>query len=81
MPHIISIHQEIELDPDNPEHAAMIKEYEEKAGKKAHSDLRGEPKQKPSDPQEPEGSMTFIDIQHLEKLADTTRKAFETSRM
>jgi hypothetical protein len=39
LPHIISIHQEVELDLDNPEHAAMIKEYEEKTGKKLKADF------------------------------------------
>lgn len=39
MPHIISIHQEIELDPNNPEHAEMIKEYEKKTGQKVQSDI------------------------------------------
>jgi len=77
MNHIISIHQEIELDPDNPEHAEMIREYEEKAGKKASSDLHGTPKTKPSVPEETEGGMAFVDIEHLERLADSTRKAFE----
>lgn len=39
LPHIISIHQEVELDLDNPEHMAMIKEYEEKTGQKLKADL------------------------------------------
>jgi len=77
MLHIISIHQEIELDPSNPEHAEMIREYEEKSGKKASSDLHGSPKEKPSVPQEQEGGMTFVDIEHLERLADSSRKAFD----
>ena len=33
LPHIISIHQEVELDLNNPEHQGMIKEYEEKTAK------------------------------------------------
>lgn len=44
LPHIISIHQEVELDPNNPEHAQMIKEYEEKTGEKLESDLKSKPK-------------------------------------
>ncbi|MCH7605424.1 hypothetical protein IID24_05560 [Patescibacteria group bacterium] len=40
MNHIISIHEEFELDPNNPEHAEMIKEYEEKSGKKLEGDIR-----------------------------------------
>lgn len=39
MQHIISIHQEVELNPANPEHAQMIAEYEKKTGKKVQGDL------------------------------------------
>lgn len=39
MPHIISVHTEIELDPNNPEHAEMIREYEKKTGQKIKPDL------------------------------------------
>lgn len=39
LPHIISIHQEVELDLENPDHAAMIKEYEERTGEKLKADL------------------------------------------
>lgn len=39
LPHIISVQQEVELDPNNPEHAQMIKEYEEKTGQKVKPDL------------------------------------------
>jgi hypothetical protein len=52
MQHIISIHQEIELDPDNPEHAQMIKEYEEKTGKKLKSDLAKTPTTKKTEKSE-----------------------------
>ena len=37
--HVISIHQEEVIDPTNPEHIKMIKEFEEKTGKKIQSDL------------------------------------------
>lgn len=37
--HIVSIHQEIELDPNNPEHMEMIKEYEKRSGKKLKPDM------------------------------------------
>jgi len=39
MPHIISVHEEMELDPNNPEHAAMIAEYEKQTGAKVKTDL------------------------------------------
>lgn len=45
--HIISIHQEVELNPSDPEHAEMIREYEERTGEKVKSDL-GEQKNKKS---------------------------------
>lgn len=43
LPHIISIHEEWELDPNNPEHAAMIAEYERKTGQKIQSDIAPPP--------------------------------------
>ena len=89
--HIISIHQEFELDPNNPEHAEMIKEYEEKSGKKLESDIRKHKKAEPAsnglniieskgtplpDPAEDKGGLTFVDIASLEKLAEHTKKSF-----
>ena len=38
--HVISIHQEEVIDPNNPEHMEMIKEYEQKTGKKVQGDLK-----------------------------------------
>ena len=38
-PSIQFIQEEVEIDPNNPEHAAMIEEYEKKSGKKLKSDL------------------------------------------
>lgn len=89
MPHIISIHQEIELDPENPEHAQMIKEYEAKTGKKLESDLpKAKTQEKPKQMDllpviektpEPTGSgdATFVDIKSLEKLAEISKKTFD----
>ena len=88
MDHIISIHEEFELDPNNPDHAEMIKEYEEKSGTKLEGDIR---KPKPEsnglniiesngtplpDPESDKGGMTFVDISSLEKLAEHTKKTF-----
>jgi hypothetical protein len=39
MPHVISVHQEVELDPENPDHAEMILQYEKKTGKKIKPDV------------------------------------------
>lgn len=41
--HVISIHQEEVIDPENPEHIKMIKEFEEKTGKKVNGDLKNSP--------------------------------------
>lgn len=88
--HIISIHQEVELDLNNPEHAAMIKEYEEKTGQKLNSDLKMRSKTTenpvslpvldkiPSEPQQMNpGEATFVDIRNLELLAEQSKKNFE----
>lgn len=88
MPHIISIQQEIELDPKNPEHAQMIKEYEEKSGKKVESDLKlTAPKQdllpvldekkSPALEDTSTGDATFVDIASLESLAAQSKRTFD----
>lgn len=83
-PHIVSIHEEVELDPNNPEHQKMIKDYEDQTGKKLKSDLQGSPKPEPPikepspGPQPDEGSAVFVDIEGLEKLAAQTKRAFDT---
>ena len=81
MPHIISIHEEIELNPNNPEHAKLIQEYEERNGMKATPDIQGQPKEKPPGPEEPEGGMTFVDLDQLEALAEDTKRNFEAYKM
>lgn len=48
--HIISIHQEVELDPTNPEHAEMIKDYEKKTGQKIKPDVGKLPEKKAEKP-------------------------------
>jgi len=79
MPHIISIHQEIELDPNNPEHAQMIKDFEERTGEKANPDIMGQPKETP--PEKSEGvEPAFVDIQNLEQMAAQIKDAFNSLR-
>lgn len=77
--HVVSIHEEVELNPDNPEHKRMIKEYEERTGQKIQSDMRGAlaPKEIPSQEEPQEGGMTFVDIESLEKLAEQTKRTFD----
>jgi len=84
MPHIISIHEEFEIDPSNPEHADMIKEYEGKTGQKLTGDIESKPVdplaivEAPTEtpPPEDEGGLTFVDIHSLEKLAEHSKKQF-----
>ena len=75
-PHIISIHEEVELSPDNPEHQKMIQEYEERTGKKIRGDLHGITQSEPSQDTQ-EGQAVFVDIEGLEKLAAKTKKTFD----
>lgn len=88
--HVISIHQEYVLDPSNPEHAEMMREYEEKTGQKITSDLhKTEEKpvakpllsvlqEKPPTPSKPSvGDATFVDVDNLERLAENTKRAFD----
>lgn len=81
--HLISIHQEEVLDPANPEHARMLKEFEQQTGKKAQGDMKA-PAPKPllpvlqeAPPKPKTGDATFIDIDSLERLAETSKRAFE----
>lgn len=86
--HLISIHEEVELDPNNPEHAQMIEDYEKKTGKKIDSDIQEPPKkadtvsvlpilnEMPSMPEDTNGDATFVDIESLERLAEDTKRAF-----
>jgi hypothetical protein len=79
MEQVISIHQEIELNPDNPEHAQMIQDYEEKAGQELKPDIRPPANiQEETPSEEPEG-VTFVDIENLEALAENTKRASELS--
>lgn len=89
MAHIISIHEEFELDPSNPEHAEMIKEYEAKTGEKIQPDIQA-PKQEPlavieapkeTPPPEDEGGLTFVDIHSLEKLAEHSKRQFAAQEL
>jgi len=89
--HIISIHQEIELDPNNAEHIKMIQEYEKKTGTKVQPDIGRleEPNKKvevlPILEKSPAldventstGDAIFIDIANLEKLAESTKRTFD----
>jgi len=75
MSHVLLITEEVELDPRNPEHAQMIKEYEEKTGGKAESDIASFQKKKPPVLQKEE-QVAFVDINYLEKLASQTKNQY-----
>lgn len=86
---IVFIQEEIELDPNNPDHVKMIREYEKQSGKKILSDvsphLAPTLPEPPANPlavieapvkeEEPEGvDATFVNIDVLEKLAAGTKR-------
>lgn len=91
--HIISIHQEVELDPNNAEHIKMIQEYEKKTGTKVQPDIgKLETKEisksvevlpilEKSPALDVEdtnaGDAVFIDIANLERLAESTKRTFD----
>ena len=89
--HVISIHQEEVIDPSNPEHIQMIKEFEQKTGKKINGDLKNSPplevkekelfnilKEKPPVSENTDtGDSMFVDIESLERLAENTHRAFK----
>lgn len=89
MPHIVSVHMETELDPADPEHARLIREYEEKTGKKAAPDVGQTPAVKAKAlpviqespvfdvAAEPASGDVFIDIGNLERLAEQTRRSYQ----
>lgn len=87
--HVISIHEEYELNPNNPEDAAIIEEFEKRTGNKIKSDLEPIVKEKKHQPKEDllpvvdvskepvgKGDATFVDIASLERLAMSTKRSF-----
>lgn len=91
LPHVISIQQEIELDPKNPSHAKMIEEFENKTGKKLEGDLSKPAKanslddmlavidvnEPPVSNDSDTGDATFVDISSLESLAEQSKRTFD----
>lgn len=66
MAHIVSIQEELELNPKNPEHARIIEKLEQ---------------QKPPAPKKPvappDDSSPFVDIGNLETLARQTKRGLD----
>lgn len=93
--HVVSIHEEIELDKSNPEHQKIIKEYEERSGKKPDIEYNDEGKESllpvvqpkkqspPSyeQPQEDDGKVTFVDIDAISQLAKHTKRTADAEDM
>lgn len=97
MTHIVSIHEEMELDVDNPEHKKIIDDYEKKYGKKP--DIKFDDKGKKEllpvvqpmkEPPVPtyedvtdgnEDKVTFVDIQAISQLAKHTKKTHDAKRV
>lgn len=89
MQHIVSIHEELELNMSNPEHKKLVEEYEKKSGKKPDIQYNDEKKsllpvieKKTPPPVEDEGDdkVTFVDIEALTNLAKHTKKSFDAMR-
>lgn len=79
MSHVKLITEEVVLDPNNPEHARMIREYQEKTGETIMSDVSPHlaPVVEPL-PQPPPPSQ-FVDLGQLASLAELAQKSFEPS--
>ena len=87
LPHVVFIQEEVELDANNPEHAAMLKDFEQRTGQKAESDLKAPPTKKAlpvlqevpiEAPTDAEGDSVFVDVEMLSRLAADTKKNYET---
>lgn len=81
MEHIISIHEEIVLNPKNPEHAAMIEEFEKKTGQTLKGDVAKNEllSVKEESPETSSEDSIFVDIKNLEQLAERTKKALDVN--
>lgn len=73
--HIVGINEEIELDPNNPEHKAMITEFEQRSGKKVQSDLKAPAAPPKETAPKPDASVPFVDIRSIQSLAKNTKIA------
>jgi hypothetical protein len=90
MDHIVFIQEEQELDPTNPVHAKMMKEYEKTTGEKLQSDVS--PYLAPEIPEEVEAELegiepeeekegVFIDIDALDALAKEAKRQHEVQKI
>jgi hypothetical protein len=88
MQHVISIQEEIVLDPvNNPEHRKMIEEYEKKYGKKVISDVSPHlapttfsPPPPSVKEETPPKEVAFVDIQRLTQLAKQSKESFDNKK-
>jgi hypothetical protein len=86
MSYIISIQEEVVLDPvNNPDHRKMIEDYEKQSGKKVVSDVsphlaptsKTEPVVKE---QTPPQEAAFVDIRRLTALAKDSKEGFANKK-
>lgn len=86
------ITEEVVLDPNNPEHARMIKEYQEKTGKAVISDVSPHmapvveletKKAELPEPIDEEESQepAFVDVKNIALMARQARRSFEAMDM
>jgi len=97
MDHIVSIHEEMELNMNNPEHKKIVEDYEKKYGKKPDIkfDDTGkeellpiiQPKKEPSVSTyegvdtDGEDKVTFVDIAAISQLAKHTKNTHEAKKL
>ena len=85
--HLISIHEEQVIDPNNPKHKEMLEEAKEKFGETPKGDLRDSPDKKapsklPVFDQDAEAykkdhDSMFVDIDMLSAIAEKSRETFD----
>lgn len=96
MQHIISIHEEIALNMNDPKHKELVDEYEKKYGKKPDIKYNDEgrekdilpviqPKKQSSVPTfveeaDTDDKVTFVDIEALGQLAKHTKRSFDAEK-
>ncbi len=85
---VISIHEEIELDPEKPEHAKAIADFENKTGQKLEGDIKGQPKktvdlslpvlaESPVETNASTGDSIFVDIKTIEGMVERTKRTYD----
>lgn len=80
--HIVSIHEEKVLDPNNPEDLKLIKQLEKESGQKVESDIKPldqRVKTEIIESHDQVGNSPFVDITNLSKIAKLSKQQFNES--